>query len=427
MNLLTVSDIIELIKTSLESQFRSLAIQGEVTNLSRSNTGHIYFSLSDADSMINCALFKMDAYRNPYTRELKNGDKVKVLGNIGVYSKRGTFQVIVKQITKLGAGDLKEQFEQLKKSLAASGLFDLEHKKEIPRYPKRVAVITSPEGAAFQDFINIYDRRSLWMDILLIPALVQGEKAPESLRKALYNVIDYHLNKAPEDKKIDVIVLTRGGGSLEDLWAFNDEALAWDIHNCPIPLISAVGHEVDFSISDMVADRRSETPSAAAEMLTESQSKLADSLRFYQASLSKFSNDLVMNNRQRLQSLGPFQNLSLIQEKVARYRNELQRVDLINRPYEFTGYHEKVMALEEYLSGLKNSLPQRAVEIGYQLEKNHELLMAFNPRNVLSRGYSYLEDEKHNVISNIQSFKKLKSGAKIYAHLVDGKGELTKS
>lgn len=426
MKAATVSEVIYQIKNSLESQFRNLVIEGEITNLSRSNTGHIYFSLRDSESMINCALFKMDAYRNKFASQMKNGDQVKVIGGLGLYAKRGSFQIIVKHITKVGAGDLKEQFELLKKNLAAQGLFDIDQKKPIPKYPKRVAVITSPSGAAFQDFINIFDRRSVWMDILLIPALVQGDTAPASLRKALYQTIDYQLNHAKEDQKIDVIVMTRGGGSLEDLWAFNDEALAWEIFNCPIPIVSAVGHEVDFSISDMVADMRAETPSAAAEILTAPQKEIKESLRRIKTTLSNFSKELLYENRERLQDCSPFQNLTILQNKLSQYQRKLNDMDLLNRPYEYTGYHEKVMRLEDLLNTLKNNLPQRLVELKYKLEKQNELLSAINPNNVLKRGYSYLEDSNHNVISGIGPFQKLASDDKIFAHFKDGVGELKK-
>jgi exodeoxyribonuclease VII large subunit len=422
----TVSEIVLLIKNDLENRFRNLVIEGEITNLTRSNTGHIYFSLRDSESMINCALFRMDVFRNPFAGEMKNGDQVKIVGGLGVYTKRGTFQVIVKQISKVGAGDLKEQFEKLKKELAAQGLFDLQHKKEIPAFPKRVAVITSPGGAAFQDFLNIYKRRSMWMDILLIPALVQGDTAPSSIRSALYNVIDYHLNKAGDDKKIDVIVLTRGGGSLEDLWAFNDEALAWEIYNCPIPVISAVGHEVDYSISDMVADKRTETPSAAAEMLTEPQLKIVESMKSMQRRLRTFASDLIYSNRDRLSASSPFQNLSTIQHRTSELRKKMDRMDLLSRPYEYTGYHEKVMYLEDLMNTLKQGLPQRVVESRYKLQKQNDLLHAINPKNVLGRGYSYLEDEKHRVISDVEAFKKLAKNDKIYAHFNDGIGEMKK-
>ena len=273
----SVSEVIFNIKRLLEGEFRTVSVEGEISNLSHSSSGHWYLTLSDSDSSLSAAVFKMDALRNPLMKSLKNGDKVICSGSIGVYNKRGTFQLIVKRISPVGKGDLKEQFEMLKRKLAAEGLFDPQIKKEIPTLPNRIAVITAKGAAALQDFLNIIDRRTQWYDILLSPALVQGDAAPASLRKALFNVIKYSMD-APEDKKIDVIVFTRGGGSMEDLWAFNDEGLAWDIFNCPIPVISAVGHQVDTTICDMVSDLRCETPSAAAEVLSSAQAEIKETL-----------------------------------------------------------------------------------------------------------------------------------------------------
>ena len=199
-----VSQIVSEIKNLLENEFNNISIEGEVTNLSLSSAGHWYFTLSDKDSSLSAALFKMDALRNPQMKSIKDGAKVVVVGDINVYPKRGTFQVIVKRIVPVGVGDLKEQFEKLKRKLASEGLFDLDKKKIIPIMPKRVAIITAQRGAALQDFINIYKRRSIWMNLLVIPAVVQGLDAPRSIRAALHNVIKYSF-EAPTDKKIDII------------------------------------------------------------------------------------------------------------------------------------------------------------------------------------------------------------------------------
>lgn len=203
---LSVSQLVNNVKQILEGEFRFLKVEGEISNLSSSSAGHYYLTLSDRDSSISCALFRGDALRNPEVRKLKDGDKVIVTGSIGVYSKRGTFQVIIKTIAPSGKGDLMAQFELLKKKLASEGLFDLENKTPLPKLPKRVAVITAKGAAALQDFLNVFERRSLWMDILLVPSLVQGDQAPKELVNALKRVIKYHLEGNP----IDVVVLTRG-------------------------------------------------------------------------------------------------------------------------------------------------------------------------------------------------------------------------
>ena len=254
MKALAVSEAVNLIKRSLESEFFDLTIVGEVSNFTSSAAGHFYFTLSDKDASLSCAMFKMDAMRNPIIRKIRNGEKVYLRGPISVYAKRGTFQLLGKKILKYGQGDLKAQFEFLKEKLRSQGFFDLENKKEIPRFPKKIAVVTAKQGAALQDFLNVMKRRSLSYDILICPALVQGDAAPASIIKAL-NVISSRSD-------IDLIVITRGGGSMEDLWAFNNEELVKCIYNLKAPVISAIGHQVDFTLSDFVADMRCETPTA---------------------------------------------------------------------------------------------------------------------------------------------------------------------
>ena len=304
MKTLTVSEAVLSVKNVLEKEIGHLLIQGEVTNLSSSGAGHYYFSLSDSDSILSAALFRMDAYRNPSLKNLKAGDKVVCYGRINVYPKKGTFQLIVNRINPVGKGELKEKFERLKMKLSREGLFDVDKKKPIPRFPKKIGLITSREGAAIQDFLKVYKRRSLWGHLIVSPALVQGEKAPLSLRKALEKLIRYDFS-LPESERFDAIILTRGGGSLEDLWAFNDEALAWDIFNCPIPIISAVGHEVDFTISDFVSDFRCETPSTAAELLSEGQTQIKRQLMYFSKSLLSAIESKLINLKRKTEKASP--------------------------------------------------------------------------------------------------------------------------
>ena len=223
-----VSQVIRKIKSLLEGEFRDICVEGEVTSIYQSTSGHWYFTLSDQNASIDGALFQGQAYRNPLIKDINIGDKIICHGSLGVYSKKGSFQIIANKIFTSGKGSLQAQLDKMKKKLSKEGLFDLETKKKIPSFPRRIGVVTSLQGAALQDFINIYQRRAVWVDILVSPALVQGEEAPSSLRQALGNLIRYSLD-ADKTKQIDAIVLTRGGGSLEDLWAFNDEGLAWDI------------------------------------------------------------------------------------------------------------------------------------------------------------------------------------------------------
>jgi exodeoxyribonuclease VII large subunit len=398
-----VSQIVGEIKNLLETEFVNVSIEGEISNLSLSSSGHWYFTLSDSESSISGAIFKMDALRNPQLKLIKDGAKVIVAGDINVYQRRGTFQIVAKKIVAVGLGDLKEQFEKLKKKLAEEGLFDLDQKKKIPEFPKRVAIITAQRGAALQDFVNIYKRRSLWMDLLVSPAIVQGKDAPESIRHALHNLIKYSLN-APAEKKIDVIVLARGGGSLEDLWAFNDEGLAWDLYNCPIPTISAIGHEVDFSISDYVCDLRAETPSAAAEILTHQQTMIKDKMN---------------SQKSRL--------LNVMNLKYMTLERKLMNFQLDNRLNELTHIHDYYLRLDDNLEQMKRRIDLRIERHGMLLDRYSSVMSALNPNRVLERGYTYVEAESGAVISSKKDFCELDSATKLKLHFSDGNGIVVKA
>ena len=421
-----VSQVLSEIKNLLEVEFTNISIVGEVSNLSLSSAGHWYFTLSDKDSSLSGALFKMDALRNPLIKKIKDGDKVIVAGDINVYPKRGTFQVIVKKIVPVGVGDLKEQFELLKRRLSAEGLFDLDRKKSIPELPKRVAIITAQRGAALQDFINIYRRRSIWMDLLVVPAVVQGDDAPRSIRAALHNVIKYSIESA-SDKKIDLIVLARGGGSLEDLWAFNDEGLAYDLFNCPIPTISAIGHEVDFSISDFVCDLRAETPSAAAEVITHQQTLIKEKTKHLKARLLSFSEIKISRLQNRLKKAHPHTILNSILQKLGVFQKRLNRCNIAKRLNELTHIHEFYLELDEQLNKMQTILKEKFVSIHHRLDKSEGLLQALNPKNVLERGYGYLESDEGMIVTSASSLDKLSDEVRLNYHFHDGKRFMKKA
>jgi len=420
-----VTEVIGEIKNLLESEFRNVSIVGEMTNLSLSSSGHWYFTLSDKDSAISAALFKMDALRNPHIKNLKDGDKVIIAGDISVYPKRGTFQIIAKKIIPFGKGDLKEEFEKLKRKLAAEGLFDLEAKKAIPPLPKRIAIITALRGAALADFINIYKRRSLWMDLLVVPTLVQGDDAPRALRASLHNIIKYSM-ESPLEKKIDIIVLARGGGSLEDLWAFNDEGLAWDLFNCPIPTISAVGHEVDFSISDFVCDLRAETPSAAAEVITQQQTLIKVKIQTLKQRLISFSEIKLTRMNNRLKYAHPSSILNIILGMFNNYQKRLSRSNLKNRLNELTHIHEFYLELDENIDNIKTLIREKMTKLNHQIEKSYRLLEVLNPKNVLERGYGYVETSQGNVVASAENFDKLEELTTLSLHFYDGKRKIQK-
>ena len=421
----SVSSLVNELKGLIEGQFRSVSIEGEITNLSLSSSGHYYFTISDRNAALSACLFKMDAMRNPEIKGLKDGDKVQCVGSLGVYAKRGTFQIIVKRIIKAGKGDLKEQFEILKKKLAAEGLFDLEAKKVIPKLPKRVAIITALRGAALADFLNIMKRRSHWVDILVVPTLVQGQAASKAIRQSLFNTIKFSL-AAPEDKKIDVIVLSRGGGSLEDLWCFNDEALAWDIFNCPIPTISAVGHQVDFSICDFVSDLRCETPSSAAQILSEEQSRLIERLNNTKRHLTLNGKDIINKRKDIVSRARPERLLNNLKDQFNSYSSRLERNSIIKRDIELLGLHDHWFRIDELIKKSKYLIEKKSELKNIRLEKNHELLEALNPHNVLDRGYSFLTSTTGSVLSDVKSFKTIPKGTKLNINFSDGKGIVEK-
>lgn len=400
---LSVTDVINQIKALLEGEFRSISLQGEITNLSYSSSGHWYFNLLDDDSSISAALFKMDAYRNPIIKKLKDGDKVVCGGRIGVYAKRGTFQIILNSIMPVGKGNLKAQFEMIKRQLSSEGLFDLDIKKTIPQLPKRIALITSENGAAFHDFINVYSRRSLWTDITLVPSLVQGDEAPSSIRKALKKVVDYSKN-APANKKFDVIVITRGGGSLEDLWAFNDEGLARDVYNCDIPIISAVGHQVDYTIIDYVSDMRCETPSAAAEVVSEEQTRLSERLYTAKRQLINIIKIVLSNYVERLEKKNP----NIIINKV------------LNRYYQYP------QRLDELLSKMSYIVTSRLAQYNATVKRYNEMLRVLNPNNILDRGYVIVKDMKERIVGNYRTFNKIENESRLTICFSDGTGIIRK-
>lgn len=414
----SVSDLVHHIKEVLEGEFHEVMVQGEVTNLSPSSAGHWYFTLSDENACISVALFKMDAMRNPLIRTLKNGDKIVLLGPVSVYPKRGSFQILAKRIMPAGEGQLKLQFERLKAKLAQEGLFDLERKKVIPAFPKRVAVITAPHGAALQDFLNVMKRRTLWHDIVIVPAVVQGADSARSLVAAL--------KKAQTLEGVDVIVLTRGGGSLEDLWSFNDEQLVRAIAECPVPTISAVGHQVDYTLCDYVSDHRAETPTAAAETLSQPQTELEKRLTFCQSHLRSELFKRKQSIELWIQRLHPREILGLIHERIKNAQKELSEVRLRDRAFELIGLHTQGQNLDELILRMKHRMEVKISDARNEVKRYDQVMSALDPSKVLTRGYSYVETENGKVLSTLAEFKKLPADELIGVRFQDGTGKVKK-
>ncbi|KGN00978.1 exodeoxyribonuclease VII large subunit [Clostridium novyi A str. 4570] len=369
MKTLSVSELNNYIKNVIDNDFilKNSKIKGEISNFKIHVSGHIYFSLKDKNSKINCIMFRS------YARGLKfipeNGDNVILKGRVSVYQKDGAYQFYCEDIEKEGVGDLFIAFEALKKKLYNEGLFDEYNKKEIPRFAKKIGVITSPTGAAVKDIINVSKRRNKGVELLIYPALVQGENAP----KDLINGINYFSNR----DDIDTIIIARGGGSIEELWAFNNEDLAYAIYNCNKPVISGVGHETDFTICDFVSDRRAPTPSAAAEIGVFNLNEVNTNIENYKNRLYNLIRNTINLKFKELNSL---ENAIKINSPMNTIANEYIKID-----------------------NLKNKLCHKIEsKIEYEkikLSKANSLLNAHNPLNILSKGFSIIKDEKNNVIT----------------------------
>ena len=264
---LSVWELTSDIKRLLEKSVSSVWVSGEITNLRTQSSGHVYFTLKDAAAQLSCVLFSREKVAQ---RELlADGQKVLLQGDVTVYEARGQYQLIVRAVELQGVGALQIAFEKLKQKLAAEGLFTQERKRALPRYPQHLGLVTSPTGAAIRDVLHVIQRRNPGMEIILAPCRVQGDGAAREIAEAIRSLNELNLSLATRHSPLDLILITRGGGSLEDLWAFNEETVARAIFESQLPVVSAIGHEIDFTIADFVADVRAATPSAAAEIITE--------------------------------------------------------------------------------------------------------------------------------------------------------------
>ncbi|GAA0065635.1 MAG: exodeoxyribonuclease VII large subunit [Clostridium perfringens] len=373
---LSVGEVNNYIKKLVENDFilKNLNVKGEISNLKFHSSGHIYFSLKDENSKVNCIMFKNNAVNLDF--RLEEGMKVEVKARLGVYHKEGTYQLYCENIKKAGIGELFEEFHKLKKELSEEGIFDEKYKRALPKFPKRIGIITARTGAAVRDIINVIQRRNKSLDIILYPAKVQGENAADSIIEG----IRYFNN----EKSVDVIILGRGGGSIEELWAFNNRELAYEIFNSRIPTVSAVGHEVDFTISDFVSDMRAPTPSAAGELVS--------------PSLQEMINDL-LNKKEFLHRAID-----------RRFLNAKRDVDLLykglkgNNPTHIIEKRIKeVNTLEEKLNFLGKRKIDKAKD---ELIALNSILQTLNPLNTLGRGYSVIMDKEDKVINKVSELKK---------------------
>lgn len=353
----SVTQINSEIKTILEDSYRSVWVCGEISGFKKYSSGHMYFSLKDENSQISAVMF---SFHNKNLKiELKDGMQVLVYGKITAYINRGTYQVQVYHIEEKGVGSLQEAFEKLKKKLAEEGLFDSAHKKEISYIVNRIGVVTSKDGAALHDILSVLNRRFSNVEVLIYPVRVQGEEAKFEIANAIKYLNEKH-------KELDVLLVGRGGGSLEDLWAFNEEIVARAIYNSDIPIISCVGHEVDFTIADFVADLRAPTPSVAAEIVAKSRTDLEEKLSMVKSRM--------VNNIKNI--------VELYDEKIKFFKN----CRALSKPYEI--YEEKIQYIDELNEKLIFNINNLILNKQQNLKLNTQKLDLLSPLKTLSRGYS---------------------------------------
>lgn len=371
MKILSVSQVNMYIKALLDEipQVKNVYICGEISNFKHYyNSGHMYFTLKDDKSQLKAVMFKSDNYRLKFTPE--NGMKVICFGQVGVYERDGVYQLYCRDMQPDGVGALTIAFEQLKVQLAEEGLFDEEHKKAIPKYPQKIGVATSKMGAAVEDIKNVISRRYPLCEIIIVPTMVQGESAAQDIADSI-RFIDENLG-------VDTIIVGRGGGSLEDLWAFNTETVARAVYSCKTPIISAVGHETDFTICDFVSDMRAPTPSAAAELAVPDIKSLIFQLNNFSVSIEK-SLDF---------------KISQCETGVKRYKDYFSKsnVDLF-----YSNIRDK---MAQYNEKLKDSITRIIENQTNILSKNAEMLDNLSPLKILSRGYSVVKNEKSDIVTD---------------------------
>ncbi len=387
-NTLSVSQITGHIQNTLEQGFSSVWVKGEISNLTRHSSGHWYFSLKDSGAQLGAVMFRR---QNQSVRfEITHGMEITAHGRISVYPPQGRYQLIVDQMLPAGAGDLHLAFEALKKKLAAEGLFDAELKQDLPAYPAHIGIVTSPTGAAIQDMINILSRRFPMAELTLLPVRVQGEGAASEIANAI--------DTFNQRQDCQVLIVGRGGGSLEDLWAFNEEEVARAIAASSIPIVSAVGHETDTTISDFVADRRAPTPSAAAELVVPDTADLLSRLGELEHSLKKSTLFRVERFEQRLDAI---QGSYALKRPALMIDQSIQKLDqLYDRSWRST--RDKITLMQEKLEGVQQQV------------------QALNPLSILDRGYAVISKSDGKSIGSVAA---LNMNDQVNVRLSDGELE----
>lgn len=383
---LSVSELTGLIKTTLEGSFYGLTVEGEISGFKPSSSGHWYFSLKDQAAVINCCMWRSSIPRVAF--KPKDGMKVVVTGALSVFEPRGTYQLICTSMKVAGEGDILAMLEERKRRYDSLGYFDTSKKKPIPLRPGRVAVITSPTGAALQDILQITGRRNSAMDIIILPAVVQGVEAAASIAARIKEVNDFFL--------ADVMIVGRGGGSIEDLLPFSEECVIEAIHRSQIPVISAVGHEIDWAISDYVADLRAPTPSAAAELVCESSIDQKEKVQRLRADMTE----------------AILSRLNAVKLRLAAFSPESARAQLENR------LNRRRMMLDSLSTSIQHSMSKLLSDRKAKAQLLTHKMQALSPLAVLGRGYSIVTDKNGNVIKSASG---VSAGDNISIKLSDGR------
>jgi exodeoxyribonuclease VII large subunit len=381
----SISELTKEIKAILEDSFLKVWVEGEISNYTHHSSGHRYFTLKDQDAQIRCVMWKWIGKHLFF--EPQDGIKVKASGQVTVYEKSGQYQLVVSSMQPAGIGELELSFQQLKKKLSAEGLFDPEHKKSLPEFPHTIGIVTSPTGAAIRDILNITRRRAPWIEILLWPVRVQGEGSASQIRHAI--------KRFNELKLADLLIIGRGGGSLEDLWAFNEEEVARAIFRSKIPVISAVGHEIDFSISDFAADLRAPTPSAAAELAVPDGERLLSQVDERTRDLFSLMGSMIEFSKKE------------IDEITARYG--------FRRPMEMIV--QRAQRCDELMNLVNLHSTHKMDRLRGESDSLFEKLEMVSPKNVMRRGFSYCRDQQGRAV---KSFKQVAIDDKIDIILYEG-------
>ena len=431
---ISVGQLNQQAKRLLENQFRGIAVLGEISNLARPSSGHIYFTLKDEDGAIRCAMFRNQNSRLNF--EPQNGDQCILKGQVSLYAPRGDYQLIVSSMQPAGSGNLMQQFDALKKKLDAEGLFAQSIKQDLPAQPRHIGVITSESTAAFQDILTTIQRRAPISQVTLIPATVQGDTAPRTLINALQNVLEF--NNANPLNAFDVILMCRGGGSIEDLWAFNNESLAREIYDFPIPIVSGVGHEIDFTIADFVSDLRAPTPTAAAELVTEFYFQLEDTisnvkkslLGAFQALIQEKSQKILLTSqnlkspmtllKEQSQSLD---NLEIRLSQIMRSLITAAKQDLkissnsLNQSNALRMVMKYQTLVNEHIQKMRHQIKSTLAQKKFVLKNLSTNLNAVSPLAVLDRGYAIVMDDSGKALT---SSSNIKVGETIHTRLANG-------